>query len=64
MFNFLDKIKGNPDFFRQLALDDQLITQFNCPLETKKKKRGPKKVTSCMSLKEKKSGTFPENPMR
>ena len=38
MFNFLDKIKGNPDFFRQLALDGQLITQFNCPLETKKEK--------------------------
>ncbi|MES2780052.1 MAG: AraC family transcriptional regulator [Bacteroidota bacterium] len=36
MFNFLDKIREAPAFYRQLALDRQLITEFNCPLESKK----------------------------
>ncbi len=36
MFNFFDKIKSNPDFYRQLAIDDQLMAEFNCPLETQK----------------------------
>ncbi len=36
MLNLLDQIKGNPAFYRQLAIDDQLVTQYNCPLETQK----------------------------
>jgi AraC-like DNA-binding protein len=36
MFNFLDTIRKNPAFYRQLAIDQQLITEFNCPLETQK----------------------------
>ena len=36
MYNFLDKVRNNPDYFRQLSVDDQLITEFNCPLETQK----------------------------
>lgn len=36
MFNFLDKIRETPAFYRQLAVDRQLVTEFNCPLETKK----------------------------
>jgi AraC-like DNA-binding protein len=36
MFNFLDKIRENPGFYRQLAIDQQLVAEFNCPLETHK----------------------------
>lgn len=36
MFNFLDKIKESPSFYKQLAVDKQLVTEFNCPLETNK----------------------------
>ncbi len=36
MFNFLDKIKSDPGTYRQLSIDDQLISEFNCPLETPK----------------------------
>lgn len=36
MYNFLDIVKDSPVYYRQLAVDDQLITEFNCPLETKK----------------------------
>lgn len=33
MFNFLEVIKASPAIYRQLAVDEQLITEFNCPLE-------------------------------
>lgn len=36
MFNYLEKIKENPGFYKQLAVDEQLITEYNCPLETSK----------------------------
>jgi AraC-like DNA-binding protein len=36
MFNFLDKIRETPSFYRQLSVDRQLVTEFNCPLETNK----------------------------
>lgn len=34
MFNLLDKIKENPVYYNQLSVDDQLMTKYNCPLET------------------------------
>lgn len=34
MFNLLDKIKENPVYYNQLTIDDQLMTKYNCPLET------------------------------
>lgn len=36
MFNFLDKIRENPSFYRQLAVDKQLVTEFSCPIDTEK----------------------------
>lgn len=36
MFNFLDKIRENPDYYRQLSVDEQLITLYDCPLEEQK----------------------------
>lgn len=35
MFNLYDKIKGHPDYYRQLSCGDSLITLFNCPLVNK-----------------------------
>ncbi|MDQ7949036.1 MAG: helix-turn-helix domain-containing protein [Pedobacter sp.] len=35
MFNLYDKIKDNPDFYRQLRCGDSLTTQFQCLLESK-----------------------------
>jgi AraC-like DNA-binding protein len=34
MINYLDLIRGNPSYYRQIAVDDQLISEYNCPLET------------------------------
>lgn len=34
--NFPDHIKGNPLFYRQQAGDQQLVTQYTCPLENPK----------------------------
>jgi AraC-like DNA-binding protein len=36
MFNFLDIVKSNPGIYRQFSIGDQLITEFNCPLESDK----------------------------
>lgn len=36
MFNFFEIIKQNPAYYRQLAVGDMLMTEFNCPLETHK----------------------------
>lgn len=33
MFNFLEKIRANPGYYRQLSVNQELITEFNCPLE-------------------------------
>lgn len=33
VFNFLDKIKSDPVYYRQLRCDDQLVTEYNCPLD-------------------------------
>lgn len=33
MYNILDKIKSQPIIFRQLQCDDELLTEFNCPLK-------------------------------
>ncbi|MBK8498952.1 MAG: helix-turn-helix transcriptional regulator [Flavobacteriales bacterium] len=33
MFNILDKVQSDTVVFRQLSCDDQLLTEFNCPLE-------------------------------
>lgn len=33
VFNFLDTIKADPVYFRQLRCDDQLVTEYNCPLD-------------------------------
>lgn len=35
MFNIYDKIKDNPDFYKQLRCGDSLITIFNCLLQNK-----------------------------
>ncbi|MBL7930608.1 MAG: helix-turn-helix transcriptional regulator [Bacteroidia bacterium] len=35
MFNLYEKIKENPDFYRQLRVGDSLITLFNCLLQNK-----------------------------
>lgn len=34
MLLLLEKLKEDPTYFRQLAVDDQLISEYNCPLET------------------------------
>lgn len=34
MFNFLDKIKQDPAFYKQISIGNQLVTEFNCPLES------------------------------
>ncbi|CAN5368453.1 AraC family transcriptional regulator [soil metagenome] len=36
MFNFLDVIKENPNYYRQLSVDELLITKYDCPLEETK----------------------------
>jgi len=36
MYNFLDKVKESPAFFRQIAVNEQLITEYNCPINTHK----------------------------
>lgn len=36
MLNYLDHIKENPSYFRQLSIDDQLVTQYNCALNSQK----------------------------
>ena len=33
MFNFLEGIQADPKYYRQLVCDDQLVTEYNCPLE-------------------------------
>lgn len=33
MYNILEKIKNDPIGFRQLCLDEQLLTEFNCPMK-------------------------------
>ena len=33
MFNFLDGIRTDPRFYRQLVCDNELLTEYNCPLE-------------------------------
>lgn len=35
MFNIYDKIKQNPQFYRQLHCGDSLMTLFDCPLQNK-----------------------------
>src|SRR6188768_4108881 len=35
LFNIYDKIKNNPDYYRQLRCGETLITLFNCPLKNK-----------------------------
>jgi AraC-like DNA-binding protein len=35
VFNVYEKIKANPDFYRQLRCGDSLMTQFNCLLDKK-----------------------------
>lgn len=35
MFNIYEKIRNNPDFYRQLRCGDSLVTQFDCLLENK-----------------------------
>lgn len=35
MFNFYEKIKNHPDYYRQLHCGDSLITLFKCPLKNK-----------------------------
>jgi len=36
MYSIFEKIKSAPAFFRQLSIDDQLVTQYDCPLPDKK----------------------------
>lgn len=36
MFNLLDKIKADPGTYRQLAVTEQLVTEFTCPLDAQK----------------------------
>lgn len=33
MFNFLDTIKSDPVYYRQLQCGEQLVTEYNCPLD-------------------------------
>jgi AraC-like DNA-binding protein len=33
MFNFLDKIRDNPEYYKQLSVDTQLVTLYECPLD-------------------------------
>ncbi len=35
MYNFFEKVKSQPYHFKQLSIDELLITQFNCPLENR-----------------------------
>ncbi|MCW5898575.1 MAG: helix-turn-helix transcriptional regulator [Flavobacteriales bacterium] len=35
MFNFLDDIIADPGFYRQLRYDDELVTEYNCPIGEK-----------------------------
>jgi len=36
MYDILEKIKSAPAFFRQLSIDEQLVTKYDCPLDKKK----------------------------
>ena len=36
MINYFDHIKENPSYFRQLSIDDQLVTEYNCALNAAK----------------------------
>lgn len=35
MFNFLEQIKADPGYYRQLRCDDELVTEYTCPLDRK-----------------------------
>ena len=36
MFNFIDRIKENPISYKQLSINEELVTLFNCPIEEQK----------------------------
>jgi AraC-like DNA-binding protein len=36
MFNFLEQIQADPVYYRQLRYDEQLVTEYNCPLDRPK----------------------------
>lgn len=35
MLYFLEKVRESPAFYKQLSVDDELITEYNCPIDTK-----------------------------
>jgi len=36
VFNLLDRIKANPGTYKQLSVDEQIVTEFTCPLESQR----------------------------